>query len=305
MRRVTWVCGDQRVLVEEVVDTTRRLLAPGELDYVALHASDSAERDIWSHAVQYPLDAGANRMILIRDAQKLTRWDRLQRWMAATRQLPGVYLVFVSNESDLPYVMDGGKKAGLKPHAAMIKAPRGSLVKCSTPNEDDAVAWVQRHARMGDDVARHLLDRAGGDLGEVKDVCAKVSLFDGPATVSSVNALCRQRPGESFTDSLLALDKRQALLSIPSLTDSDFAMTIGLLDSRLDLLQALHRIHNSGQSLWESSGINRYLARQYLPLARHYEPSRCVYRRRVLAVVDDVFRRGARDAVWEALVALW
>jgi DNA polymerase III delta subunit len=305
VRRVTWVCGDQRVLVEEVVDTVRRTLAPSAGNLLSLRASASTEAQVWAATAQYPLDTATPRLVIIRDAEKLTRWDRLTQWLGRTRQLPGVYLLFVSNENDLPYERAEGKKAGLKAHVAAIRAPRGSLVKCSMPNEADALAWVRRRAPMNDATAAHLLHRAGGDLGEVAAVCAKLSLFDGHASTATIDALCRQRPADSFTDSLLALDKTSALLAVADLNKHDSAMLIGLLDSRLDLLQTLHHIHNAGQPLWEISGVNRYLARQYLPIARHYEPARCVYRRRVLAVVDDAFRNGARDAVWEALVALW
>lgn len=302
---MTWVCGDQRVLVEEVVDTTRRLLAPSPLDYVPLDASDTDEHHIWSFALQYPLNPGAHRMILIRDAEKLTRWDRLTSWMDSTRQLPGVYLVFVSNETDLPYETAGGKKAGLKAHVAAIKAPRGSLVRCTMPNEADAIAWVRGRARMDEATASLLLTRTGGSLAQVAAVCAKVSLFDGPAGRATIEALCAERPSASFVDNILALDRKAALLRIPDLPDAEAGKVIGLLDSRLDLLASLHRLQVAGYGLRDMTGINPYLARQYLPIARMYDQSRCVHRRRVLAVVDDALRKGARTGVWEALVALW
>lgn len=275
------------------------------MNYLAVYAGETAERDIWSEAAQYPLDVGSNKLVLIRNAEKLSQWDRLQSWMGYTRQLPGVYLVFVSNEIDLPHITANGKKAGLKPHLAMIRAPRGSIVKCSTPNESDALSWIQRRSSLDDATARHLLVRTGGDFVDISAVCRKLALFGGRANSSTIDAMCTERPGAGFVDNLLAINKKKALLAIPGLIERENNMMIGLLDSRLDLLQALHHVHNSGQPLREVMGINPYLARQYLPLARHYEPARCTYRRRVLAVVDDALRQGARDAVWEALVALW
>lgn len=276
-----------------------------DLDYQSFHAGETHERDIWAEAFQYPLIPGSNRLIVIRDAEKLTHWDRLQTWLTHTRQLPGVYLVFVSNETDLPYLMAGGKRAGLKPHVAMIKAPRGSLVRCSMPAEDDAVAWVQRRSQLPESLARYLLVRTGGSLADAAAVCAKISLFDGQIGKTTIDVLARLRPSQSFADTLLRLEKPLALLAAADIEQSETGKVIGLLDSRLDLLQALHRIQVAGQSLRDATGVNPYLARQYIGIARHYDPSRCVYRRRVLAVVDDAFRNGARDGVWEALVALW
>lgn len=305
MRRVTWVCGDQHVLVEEVVTTIRQILAPSPMDYLPIHVTDVDERDVWFEASQYPLTPGAVRMILIRDAEQLTQWNQLDNWLTWTRRLPNIYLIFVSNEPDLPYETVEGKRAGLKPHAVAIRAPRGRLVRCVMPNEADALAWVRRRANLDDDTARYLLTRTGGDLALAASVCAKVSLFNGAAGYRTVDALCHERPSASFVDCLLALEKKQALLRVPDLIDNEVNKVIGLLDSRLDLLQLLYRAQAAGQHLREISGVNPYLARQYIAIARHYEHSRCAYRRRVLAVVDDALRSGIRDGVWEALVALW
>lgn len=301
VRRATWICGDQRVLVEEVVDTIRAHLGVAELDYVSLSASPTFERDVWAAANQYPLNPGSPRLVLIRDAQKLTRWEQLHRWLARTRQLPGVHLVLVSADADLPTT---GKRT-LAPHAAALKAPRGTLVRASLPAPADLLAWVHRRARIDDTTALYLLERTGGDLALAAAVCAKLSLFAGAAGRTAIDALVAERPATDFTACLLALDKRRALLCIPDLTDAETTRTIGLLDSRLDLLSALHRIQLAGQSYRDAVGINPYLVRAYLPLARHYDPKRCVYRRRVLAVVDDAFRSGARTGVLESLVSLW
>lgn len=280
----------------------RTVLAPSELDYVSLSAGDSAERDVWAEASQFPLIPGGNRMILIRNAEKLKNWDQLELWLTRTRQLTGVYLVFVSNDKTLPYA--NGKQGVLLPHAAALKAPRGSLVKCSMPKQQDAVAWVQRRATMDASTAQHLLARTGGSLTAAAHVCAKLALFDGMAGAATVDALVNESPAADFAENLIALDRKRALLCIPDLT-FEHAKLVALLDSRLDLLQTLHRAQIAGQGWRDSHGVNPYLARQYLPHARHYPPTTCAYRRRVLAVIDDALRNGARVGVFEALVALW
>lgn len=301
---MTWVCGDQRVLVEEVIDTTRARLAASELDYISISHSTTFDRDVWAEANQYPLNPGAVRLVVIRDAEKLNHRGQLVDWLSRTRQLPNVHLVFVSAEPDFPYTTAGGKKT-LKPYAAAIKAPRGVLVRCAMPNEDDAVRWVCRRTRLDDSTARHLLTRAGGNLATAAAVAAKLSLFDGQASTATIDLLCLERPMDDFTDILLALDKRRALLRIPDLDEPNRLKLVALLDSRLDLLQTLHRHQAAGRTLREITGVSPFLARQYLPLARHYDPSQCSQRRRVLALVDDVLRSGVRVGALEALVSLW
>lgn len=304
LRRVTWIAGDQPVLIEEVIDITKAKLGVTDLDYVSLTHTPTYDRDVWAEANQFPLNPGNNRMILIRDADTLTRWEQLTTWLSRTRALPGVYLVFVSNQDDLPTTGTGNKKT-LKPHVAQLRAPRGFLVRCTTPSETDAVTWIRRRSTLDETTAKHLLTRTGGNLASAAAVCAKLALFPQTAGTATIDALVTETPAADFSDSLIALDKRRALLSADSLRDDDHYRLIALLDSRLDLLQKLHRIQIAGQSWRETTGINPYLQRLYMPHARHYDPAACTNRRRVLAVIDDALRGGARGAILEALVALW
>lgn len=298
------MAGDQNVLKEEVVDTTRARLNPSALDYRSFSAEPGWEREVWAEANQHPFEPGATRLIVIRDADKLTRWEQLTGWLTRTRQLPHVYLVFVSDEPDFPSTGAGNKKT-LKPHVAQLRAPRGFLVRCTLPGEADYLSWIHSRARIADQVARHLLTRTGGNLDQAAAVCAKLALFDSAAGVATIDALVEETPAAGFTDNLIAGDKRHALLNLTSIRPADYFQAVALLDSRLDLLNKLNRIQIAGRSWRDSTGINPYLLRQYLPYAKEYDSSACAYRRQVLATIDHVLRGGARDAVMEALVSLW
>lgn len=304
LRRVTFAAGDQHILIEEVIDTIKNTLNVTDLDYVSLSNSSTFKRDVWAAANQYALTPGANRMILIRDAEKLSRWDQLTTWLSRTRQLPGVYLVFVSGEADLPSHTVGGKKK-LKEHVAQLKAPRGHLVRCTALSEADACAWVRRRSRLDDDMAQYLLTRTGGNLAAAAAVCAKLALFTQTAGAATIDALVSETPATDLADQLITLDKRTAMNSLTGLDDSSRLKLIAQLDSRLDLLQRMNRIHTAGRNWRDATGVNPFLLRQYMPYARHYDAGSCTRRRAALAVIDDALRNGARDAVMESLVALW
>lgn len=304
LRRVTWVAGDQPVLIEDVIDTTRRKLAPGPGNTVSLSHSSTFERDVWAEANQFPMTPGANRLVIIRDAEKLTRWQQLDLWLARTRQLPGVYLVFVSGEGDLPYLGTGNKRV-LKPHVEKLRSPRGYLVRCMLPGVDDAVAWIRQRSQLDTPMAKYLLTRTGGNLAACAAVTAKLSLFQQAAGEATINALVDESPASGFTDNLIALDKRRALMTADGLRPDDHLKLIALLDTRLDLLQKLHRIQIAGQSWRDATGVSPFLQRLYMPHARHYDQAACSRRRRVLAMADDAIRTGARVGVLQAVVALW
>ncbi len=286
------------------MDTTRRLLTVSDLDYVSLRHGPGFERDVWAAANQYPLNPGGNRMILVRDAEKITRHDQLVAWLGRTRQLPGVHLVFVSNDHHPPHV--GTRKNKLTEWAKLLRAPRGSLVKCSALSGQVAVDWTRRRAPgLDDDTAQYLLTRTGGDLNDTASVCDKLTLFTGAVGTATIDQLCEERPSLDLADHLLAGDKRLALMCVPDLSEQDMHALPALLESRLDLLASLHRLQIAGHGWRDASGINPYLARQYLPLARNYDPRRCTRARRVLAVAEDAVRSGARIGVFEGLIALW
>jgi DNA polymerase III delta subunit len=304
LRRVTWVCGDQGVLVDEVVQTIRtRLASTGES--LAFTAGTDPEPVIWAAANQFPLQPGATRLIVIRSAEKITTWEPLTRWLTQTRALTTSYLLFVAAQPDFAASTVDGKRTGLLPHLELIKN-RGRIVRCATPNDHDAITWARRRAPISESAARHLLTRTGGDLTAAGAVLDKLALFPAPTiTPAGIDALVEPAPASSFTDALLAGDKPAALRAATAMTDRDTAAAISLLDTRLDTLAALCTATRAGQSAREIIGINPYLVRQYLPIGRHYDPRRCVYARRVLAVCDGALRRGARTGVIEALVALW
>lgn len=308
-KRVTWVCGTQTVLAEEVVDTTRGALAPSDVDYVSLTAGSVPDKEIWAAANQYPLVHGANRLVLVRDAQKIKRWAPLEEWFARSRQLPTVFLVFVTSDERLRYGEpdEAGRRTLLAP-ALWIKN-RGSLVECNTPNEADLTAWVQRQAPLADHVAQYLLARVGGNLATARNLVRKLAVFDGGQPSEEViNVLCAEMPSDSFVESLLHMKKTDALAAIDALPDKEYGKVVGLLDARLELLGTLNKAVRARAGMREISqlpGVPVFLARQFIGVAKDYDQQRVAYRRRVLAVIDEALGLGAREGTLEALVALW
>jgi len=304
VKRVTWVCGDQDVLVNEVIDTTYALLGITDLTYRSLTAGIDSDRVIWATAHQYPPTPGTASLITVRAADRIKNWKPLSAWLDAYRQLTGIHLLFISNLPDFPNTPGPGKRPVPQPHIELIR-DRGRIIRCSTPNAQDIITWVQSHSNLTKETANHLLMRVGGNLTIAATVLNKLALFDAQASNAAIDALVETIPAQTFTDLLLALDKPAALTTAPDLTDRDLLAAFTLLDSRLDTLKILWDAANTGTSLRNITGVSPFLARQYQQHARHYHPSRVAYDRRVLAVCDSVLRRGARVGVAETLVALW
>ncbi len=297
IKRVTYVCGVERVLVEEVVATTRRTLDVSEMNFVSFVVGESTERDIWSSAHQYPLDIDAKRLIVVRNAEKLRNWNSLVSWSDISRFIPAVYLLFVSNEKDLA---DASAKE--------IVAKRGSVVRCSTLNYEDLTKWTQLRVPLDANGVRHLIQRSGGDLRTISNVAAKIAPLDKSVSLAVIDALCEQVPADSFSDLLILGDKKGALLALERLPEKDYSLVVGSLEYRIDAMSQIWAAVMAKQTVREISiarVVPPYLLTKFYGVAKDYSPSSVSYRRRVLAICDNALRSGVRESVLELLVALW
>lgn len=314
-RQITWLCGTEPVLVDEVVATIKKALAPAAWDYVPLVVGEDSEREVWAQINQYPVGSG-NRLVVIRNADRLQRLDRLPEFIKARTSNPRTHLVFISNEEKIarteptPEEKREGKKGRLVPHLAAI-GTKGHVIECRPFTQSTAkyaIAWVQDKVRMREGIAAHLLNRANGDLRLVRDLCAKLALFPEQVSISTVNGMLTEQPRDSFVNALLALDRPTALLALREMTTNDYSRTIGLLDSRLDLAGLVHDMlakHHPQYEIAAAASSQAFLVPDLMPVAKHYDAKRRHAIRRVLAVADEAMRGGNYEGVMEIIVAFW
>lgn len=314
-RQITWVCGNERVLVDDVVESVVERLGPEPWNYVPLVAGEDSERAIWTEASQHPM-GGSPRVVVVRNAELLQNWDRFQDWIKYRMLNPRTYLILVSNEERIPHVeltpdqKRRGEHAEVVPYLAAI-GTKGHVIECrpyTTATARYSIDWVQSKVKMRDSVAKHLLTRANFDLRLVRDVCRKLAVFPGEITISVINTLLVERPRDSFSDSLLALDKKAALLALRDLHPSEYWRTLGLLDARLDLAGMIHDMqveHHSLSEITRAAGTQAFLVKDVIPVSKHYDSKRRLAIRKILAIADETYRQGQTLGVMETVVAFW
>jgi hypothetical protein len=304
--RVIWLCGDQKVLVEEVISTTKAQLNISEFDYVSLSGESNTSTEIWDAAYQYPLDPSANRLVLVREADKISNWNSLKKWFADSRQLVSTYIIFVSDQADYPTVPNL-KQVVLQTHVELIRT-KGKTVRCSLPSTGEVISWIMRNSKFAELSAGHLLSRAGGDMNIISNVCKKSIMFAADPGTKVIDRLTEESAEVSFSDALVSLDKRQAFLALKKLPESEYALVIGQLYSRLDLLHTLHRTvpnFSTVREVAEVSGIKVFLVQKYGPVSKHYDSTKLTQCRNALTIVDDAVQRNATTGAMELLVSLW
>lgn len=314
-RQITWVCGPEVVLVEDVISYVVSYFNPEPWNLLTLMAGEDSEREIWAALDQHPMGTSP-RVVVIRHAEKITQWDRFIRWVKDRGLNPLTYVVMVSSEVAVPKTeltqeqRRNGEKVGPLPHIACI-GTKGYVVECkpfTTATALKSLEWVQSKVTMREGVARHLLTRANWDLRLTRDTCLKLAAFPGEITISVVNTLLAEQPRDTFADALMALDRKTALKALELMDTEDIGRTIGLLDAQLDKAGMIHDMmadHKSPGEMAKALGPQAFLLTQLMRVAKHYDIKRRLTIRNALAIADEAHRGGQKIGVLEVVVAFW
>jgi len=307
-KRMYWACGPVRRLVEEVVDLVVKRVGADPFDRVRLTAGANPERDIWSAVNQYPTDGP--RMVVVREAERLQRWEVLPGWYA-DRELAASHVLFVSSE----HVTDTSTD-----HLHLIVS-KGKFVKCGPFNPPDRgkpdrrYEVLKAHATITDSAARLLLLRTRGDMDSALDFLNKCKLFSGTVDERVVAALVEEEPADNYVESLIAFKAADAFQALHELPVEEYSSIIGLLDYQLDCLFRLWRAMRKADNIRDRSKRTREIIKasklepwqvsKLIPFARRYDPKQVRTCIEALALADSKVSEGETDLVMEVLTALW
>jgi hypothetical protein len=306
--RISWVCGNEPVLIEEIVATA---LVQATASFV-LDAGQCREADIWSAAASPPSDPDERLLVLVRSAQRMKRWDQLGQLLAA-RDLGQVRVLFVSSEDRLAKRRgEDEEKAVLAPHLAMLRDSRsGMVVECRVPEDwRDMPEWLLEWASTvlggAGRVAGEMLLMLSGSVTEAAAVAAKLTGAGIAPSREMISALAD--PAGSYTEAVIAGRTAEALAAAAGMTPEDTGAAIGLLASRLDLLLALHEAamrHWDARETAVRANVPSFLQLRYRAAAASYSYERARALRLVLADADAAWRSGVQDGVPEFVAVLW
>lgn len=304
VKQLTWICGTETVLVQEIADFIRSELgAPAYLDYMSFSPVDTPERDIWTAVNQHTPDPDPtrryNRLIIVRDVNLIQNWQPLVDW--ANDKVPRTYLVLVDPSPDFDTKLS---------HLDAVKF-KGRIIKCSPLKEEQPVAWVKHisDGRYTDHMAEYLLTRVR-TLAAAKNVILKMQLWpDAPISEKLIDEFCSESAADDIVECLVLGQKKEALSALEGLDWKHVSFVIGQLESRLETLAWLHE-PSKMKATQADVGRSRipvpsFLVKRYLRLAERYDPRRVARCRSMLALVDDQIRSGAKTGTLESLVAIW
>lgn len=299
-KRVTWVCGSERTLVNEVADTIVSDMQ--DADYVRLEAGTFTKLELEAELKSVPVVSGT-KLIEIASAEKLSPVSEFVN-TAKKNSNRDTKVLFISNEDSAPEV-DGKTIHALKGSTVV------NTIECNQFTEATAsvaVEWVRSKVDASQQVAGVLLERAAGDPRVVRDACAKLASLGRTVKIADVNDILRQKPRDTFTNSLLALDKKTAYLAISEIPEKDYSKVLAMLDSQLDFAHKIHTMEvgrATPSEIVKAAGSRRFLLSELQGVTKFYNRKRVDSIRNGIATLDMYVRKNKKKGTLEALVALW
>lgn len=310
VRLTTFLCGNEPVLVDEVLQHVTRLLGVHPWNFTSLVAGEDGERPFWAEMERRPIDTSM-RLLVVRDVNKIRDKERLEQWAAARALNPKTYVVLISSDERVPTLLaKKGEKPQPEPWIAAL-GRRAHVVECrpfTQATAKHAVTWVKARVSMQDNVAAHLLNRANGDLRLIRDTCTKLAALDEGVTIPMIDALLSARPRVDFREALIQRRKKEALFSLSRVDPNEYSRILGQLDADLDLAGLIYDMTNQHATTGEiarAAGRMAFLVPRLAPHAKHYDPKRRTALRQLLATADEAVRGGERVGVLESLVHQW
>jgi DNA polymerase III delta subunit len=315
LRPVFFICGPERVLVEDVVSMVKTIASPKEWNYEELDAALLEERAIWPKVFTAPFGEKESRVVVVRNAHLLIHLYRLVP-LLKVRKNPMMFLVLVGDTNGVPRKprteeqIKLGKQGDLVPGLDAMSG-KGYIIECRPFTQATAltaVDWVISKVSMPPSVAGQLLNRANGDLRLVRDTLAKIRLLGLSPTMGLINELFSAQPRDSFVNALLAVDKKTALAALSRMSPQDYPQAVGQLLSSVKFAEMVNKSvaeHASDFDIAKRAGSRAFLVPDVKPVARFYNKKRVSEILTALADADDVLRRGQTTGVLEMLVTRW
>ena len=296
---VIWVCGLERVLVDEVVRHVKSGWLLNDMNFTTVDAAQCA--NVWDELWQRPLMEDFPRLIIVLNAQEITDFNLMKSWLSEFKtSFPQTTVCFISEADTLP-------------EASFLKPPKVTPIRCSKLSPEDSVKWVKKQACISERSARLLLEHVAGSLEDAKQVCDKINRAIGSSelltfTSEQIKSFIAETPSD-FIDALMCLDKQRALTTLSLMSNEDRYKVVSTLELRLSQLTKLQRLLKKeklvGQALSKIPGIPYPVVKDLLPAIKFYNDSRLLSCRQQLTLVDHYHNQGIYTGVLESLVSMW
>ncbi len=305
LRRLYWVYGEEEMFRILAVRRLKELADVPAHNVTHLSAFDTRESDIWAVLNQHPLDLERPRLLVVYEAQRLEKLERVQAWLKdnQTTRIRSATVIFVSSESEISEEV-----------SELTKSSNAMPVRCALPkNEDDRLKRsrevIQSWGPIEGIAAGVLAQRVNFDMADAYSVVRKAGMFpNANLTVNAINLLAPRKADQDLTWALVSCQRKKAAEAIPEVPMTQVGRVIGGLSTHVEALSRINATLTSDLSYRETAKrlqLKEGYVRMLHTHAKFYPRKQAVRRILLLNEVDAAWQSGAREGVLEVLVAGW
>lgn len=290
------------------MDRIRELWGATAFNTHVVSAADTSESEIWASLNQHPLDTEQRRLIIVTEAHRLQRLDRLIEWVKDNQVVRSAKstAIFVSSE---PEWEDEETKE------AISKSSSAAWIRCTLPkDEQDRLKRAQEIICSWGDIdtlsAGVLAQRVNFDMVEARSVMEKTALFPGAqVTPHIIELLAPRRVEEDIVWSIVSYNRRKAIEAVVAGSDIYSPSAIlGVLATHVEMLGRINAVLTTTSTAKEAAskiGAKEQYVRKLYPYARMYPRKEVVRRLKLLQRMDASLQRGAKEGLIESLISMW
>lgn len=313
MKNVNWIGGTESILTEDIIWRMKNHLDLRDWSTHTYILGEVKEEEAIDALFQKPFEA-EDRLIVIRNSEKISKYDFLDKFIASRKKNPNTFVVLVSNEerAEKTKLTDeqrsDGEKPEYVPHIRKI-VKHGRMIECRPFSEGRyAVTWLQSRTDINDALARHIVARANGQTRLIRDASVKLGAIPEYRNAQVVNELLAEQPSDGLDDALMALDKRSALQSLESLSEDQVGKVLYRLSRALDRAGWVHDLQAQRKTPAQIAlalGERSYMLKSVMEVSKYYTPKRRIATRMILDKAISAYEDGSREGVLESVIAVW
>lgn len=294
-RRLTWICGPEVVLREQIIGITREAIGSEslDLDVLQVETKKGSEAAVWSAINQYPSGDGRSRTVIVRDAEKLKSWPKLADWLENSRLNPNTYVIMVSDVRDLDTENE--------PLSFCKGRTQVHMVKCVPPAYDHIDEWCAMMFTNGSSldvshsVMHYLVERVGGNPSKIIQTLDKLRIITEVPTQAHIDVLTERTREDLYIEALQVVDRPSAMEAALQLSEKDILLTIGRVEAMLRQsteIASYVRRGSTTKDIAARTSIPVPVIVSMMGAARQHTEKSRVRRSMVLAQADSMARRG-------------
>jgi len=289
--RLFWATGEEKGLVDKVIDVELQSRIRDSVDFVSLDASEDKLVDVLYTLKQQP--HGTNRIVLIRNGNKL-KWDKVTPVLS--KVYTRIQVIVVSYEAK-PVTTEARFR---------LFIDKGRLVICSKVKEP--VKFLMEEENIERRAAERLSARTGGSYCEMNFALQKLRSFDRLITAQMVERYVEEAGQQRFVDSLFSGDGEGAYKSISEVDVEDYGKIFGLIEHKLRQLLVYVPImwqKLSRQQIASRVGLPVFLVPVFVRHASNVNMIKVKNRVKLLCKVVSLYRKGVVDGILTYMVVRW